>query len=244
MIDLFCIFTTGGLILWYKTFVDQKFEGLINNLIRTVLLDEKKNQDYAVFSGTVMRWRINNEAGLIFVVAYQESYSVLYVDQLLEYVVNDFIKNQISHLKRLGKFYLETPNYTDSFMNLLKKWEKYCADKLASGRDSNIYKSKSTREKSSKKTNDKENTPNNDRKYLEDNEEEVNTFDVNKSTTPNNSSSTKVNPNIPLKKQMSRTSAPNSKKEVKPALKKGKESRVWTNEFQEATKDNMNKLEQ
>jgi hypothetical protein len=130
MIDLFCIFTTGGLILWYKSFVGSKFESLINMLIKNILLDEKRNQEYYVNNGNVMRWRIINDASLIFVVTYQESFNVLYVDQLLDLVVKDFTESSLDSLKMNEKIYLEGPNYTETFMNLLKKWEKYCQDKL------------------------------------------------------------------------------------------------------------------
>lgn len=130
MIDLFCIFTTGGLILWYKTFVGIKFENIINNLIRNILLDQKRNQDYHNVNGTIMRWKVVNESGLIFLVAYQEAYGVLYVDQLLDFVTKDFLNSFNKNLKKNGKLYLETAGYSESFMELLKKWEKFCKDKL------------------------------------------------------------------------------------------------------------------
>ncbi len=130
MIDLFCIFTTGGLILWYKTFVVIKFENLINNLIRNILLDQKRNQDYHNVNGTILRWKVVNESGLIFLVAYQEDYGVLYVDQLLDLVSKDFLNNFNKNLKKNGKLYLERANYLEAFMDVLKKWEKFCKDKL------------------------------------------------------------------------------------------------------------------
>ena len=130
MIDLFCIFTTGGLILWYKTFVGNKFENLLNMLIKNILLDEKRNQEFYAFNGSIMRWRIMNDAGIVYVVCYQESYNVLYVDQLLDVVVKDFTENYINNIKKLGKLYLDRPDYNDSFIQLLKKWEKYCQEKL------------------------------------------------------------------------------------------------------------------
>jgi len=41
MLDFFCIFTTGGVVLWYKAFFGElKFE-LINVFIRNILLQEK-----------------------------------------------------------------------------------------------------------------------------------------------------------------------------------------------------------
>jgi signal recognition particle receptor subunit alpha len=130
MIDLFCIFTTGGLILWYKSFVSKEFTDLINLLIKNILLDEKRTQEFYLHAGNVMRWKVINNAGLIFVVSYQESYNVLYVDILLDLIVKDFTENHLNNLKKNGKVYLEGPNYNEAFLQHLKKWERYCQDKL------------------------------------------------------------------------------------------------------------------
>jgi hypothetical protein len=130
MIDLFCIFSTGGLILWYKSFVSSEFADLINLLIKNILLDEKRTQEFYLHNGNVMRWKVINNAGLIFVVSYQESYNVLYVDVLLDLVVKDFTENHLASLKKKGKIYLESPNYSETFVQLLKKWERYCQEKI------------------------------------------------------------------------------------------------------------------
>ena len=76
-----------------------------------------------------MKWKVNNETGLIFLVAFREDYGVLYVDQLLEFVHKDFT-HQNKAIKRSGKLYLETVNYEDNFMDMLRKWEKFCKEKL------------------------------------------------------------------------------------------------------------------
>ena len=68
MIDFFCIFSTGGLILWFKQFAIFNVD-LINNLIRNILMDEKRNQDYYTVDGIVMRWKVVNDKGLIFTVS-------------------------------------------------------------------------------------------------------------------------------------------------------------------------------
>ncbi len=68
MIDFFCIFSTGGLILWFKQFVPFNVD-LINLLIRNILMDEKRNQDYYTVDGVVMRWKVVNDKGLIFTVS-------------------------------------------------------------------------------------------------------------------------------------------------------------------------------
>ena len=134
MIDLFCIFTTGGLIIWSKVFAKFKYESILNELIKTILIDEKNTQEYYIpttVSNIILRWKVLNEAELIFVVAYQQSYNILYSDKLLDIVVRDFKDNTLPQLKRHNNIYIETPNitqYTDTFMKLLRKWEQYCQD--------------------------------------------------------------------------------------------------------------------
>ena len=136
MIDLFCIFTTGGLILFYKTFFTSKnYSTIINDLIKTILMDEKRNQDLYMpqnGNGLILRWKILNEKGLIFVVAYQQTYGVLYSDVLLEKVLKDFKENQINKLKHSNNVYFMLPenDYNNNFMKILKNWENYCNNKI------------------------------------------------------------------------------------------------------------------
>ena len=112
MIDLFCIFTTGGLILWSKSFVTGDFSSILNDLIKTILMDEKRTQDYYMpvkGNGIILRWRILNESGLIFVVAYQQSFNVLYTDKLLDLIMKDFITNQLPSLTFSGNIFYTLP---------------------------------------------------------------------------------------------------------------------------------------
>ena len=129
MYDLFCIFTTGGLILWYKHMLpDFKFE-VVNNLIKTILLDEKRTIDSFKQNDTILKWKILNDLGLIFLVAYKEAYNLLYVDQLLDLASKDFSLKTLSNLKRVGDVYTDCPNYSENFTNLLKKWQQFCLEK-------------------------------------------------------------------------------------------------------------------
>ena len=136
MIDLFCIFTTGGLILWSKSFVSFDFSEILNDLIKTILMDEKKTQDFYIpvkGKGIILRWKIFNKSGIIFVVAYQQSFNVLYTDKLLDIVMNDFIKDRLPSLKHENNILYKLPEeteYTQKFIILLKGWENYCKDKL------------------------------------------------------------------------------------------------------------------
>lgn len=91
-------------------------------------MDEKKNLDLFKEKGVITRWKVINEAGLIFVVSYQESFSVLYTDQLLEMVAREFMTNFYNKLNKIGKVFIENPNFKDNFHIVLKKWEKSCKD--------------------------------------------------------------------------------------------------------------------
>lgn len=136
LLDFFCIFSTGGLILWYKQFVQTRLDTFLNYLIKSILLNQKRNLDYCVEKGTVLRWKIADEQGLIFVAAYQESYSVLYVDKLVEMVMTDFVKSIYPSLPREGTVILDNTNYSQQFMEILGIWENSC-NKLLEGGEQN-----------------------------------------------------------------------------------------------------------
>lgn len=129
MIDFFCIFTTGGLLLWAKHFFDVKIEQYINNLIKSILLEEKRTQEFLNINGTILRWKVINEQGLIFAVGYNQSFNLLYTDYLLDLVAKDFTVNQLPSITKKGKVYLENPKYNERFLEILKRWEKYCSEK-------------------------------------------------------------------------------------------------------------------
>ena len=141
MIDLFCIFTTGGLILWSKSFVSFDFSEILNDLIKTILMDEKKTQDFYIpvkGNGIILRWKIFNKSGIIFVVAYQQSFNVLYTDKLLDIVMNDFIKDSLPSLNHENNIFFKLPDekeYTQKFLTLLKGWENYCKNKVSNKKE-------------------------------------------------------------------------------------------------------------
>ena len=165
MIDLFCIFTTGGLILWSKSFVSGDFSSILNDLIKTILMDEKKTHDYYIpvkGNGVILRWRIVNESGLIFVVAYQQTFNVLYTDKLLDLVMKDFITNQLPLLKHSNNIFYSLPEikgYNETFKSLLIKWENYCKN-VVENKSNNLNNSKTVIQ------NNNFNTPNIDSKII------------------------------------------------------------------------------
>lgn len=130
MIDLICIFTAGGLILWYKAFVSDNFENAMNKLIKDILLDQKRNQDSLYEKGRVLKWKVNNETGIIFLVGFREEYGVLYVEQLLDFVSKDFMSHSFVKINKIGKLFLESFEYEENFKEILRKWENFCKEKL------------------------------------------------------------------------------------------------------------------
>ena len=137
MIDLFCIFTTGGLILWSKSIVSSNdFKSLLNGLIKSSLMDEEKTQEYYMplnGNGIILRWRILNEFSLIFVVVYQQSFNILYTDKLLDLVVKNFKANQLPLLNHNQNIFFSLPDektYIKTILPLLNKWENYCKNEI------------------------------------------------------------------------------------------------------------------
>lgn len=135
LLDFFCIFSTGGLILWIKQYVNCKFESYINYLIKTILLDDKRTIDSLSMNGTILRWKISDEFKLVFLVAYQEAYSLLYVDKLLSSILTDFTRNEIKNLNynKIDNLYNDSYDYSKRFSFLLDNWENDCNKMLEGG---------------------------------------------------------------------------------------------------------------
>ena len=70
MIDVVCIFTTGGVLLFYKAFVGLKFDP-IDLFIKNVLVQERTSDKEYVCDPYTIKWRQNNNLGLIIAAAYK-----------------------------------------------------------------------------------------------------------------------------------------------------------------------------
>ena len=231
MIDLFCIFTTGGLILWSKSFVSFDFSEILNDLIKTILMDEKKTQDYYIpvkGNGIIIRWKIFNESGIIFVVVYQQNFNILYTDKLLDIVMKDFIKNQLPSLNHQKNIFYNLPEqkaYTTTFFSLLDKWEKFTKNEIKN-KSLNNYVPKSKSENLST-----DNTPSS------------------KSTLLASSSTTQtpmpgmVGQNFVLrrKKQDYKNSSSKNKDTKKNKNKNNKEKRIWNDGLEKVNKETIEK---
>lgn len=223
LLDFFCIFTTGGLIIFHKKFVTSKFETLINYLIKTILLDQKRNQESLLVSGTMLRWKISDEKKLVFVAGYQEAYSLLYIEKLILMVMNDFIKKEYDCINVNNGLVCEEYDYTKKFMTIINQWMTECEKAFEGGEKAKgVFKKEKEKEKEKNKSVDNKNNKI---------EKDVKQEDRVKSQGPETrlSGGNILNNNIPKNIQAKRGSKLNKEKESEKETEKpkGKEKTVW-----------------
>jgi len=90
MLDLFTIFSKGGFVLWCFQGTSQSFTSSVNALIKTVILQERGGLESFTHDALAMKYRLDNEFELVFVVAYQKFLQLSYVDKLLNDIQIEF----------------------------------------------------------------------------------------------------------------------------------------------------------
>jgi signal recognition particle receptor subunit alpha len=91
MIDCVTVATKGGLVLWKAT--DFPIGGEpINALIKNVLLEDRLSEKSYNYEKYTLKWTLENDLNLIFVVVYQKLIQLLYVEELLDLVKQKFIE--------------------------------------------------------------------------------------------------------------------------------------------------------
>uniref|UniRef100_A0A0G4HDE6 SRP54-type proteins GTP-binding domain-containing protein n=1 Tax=Chromera velia CCMP2878 TaxID=1169474 RepID=A0A0G4HDE6_9ALVE len=93
MIDAVVIFTKGGLILWsYYLLKSVDARAIVDELVKTVLLEERTGETAKkIDDKTNVKWKLVNDLGLIFVVAYQGILPVEYLESLLNLCKSEFV---------------------------------------------------------------------------------------------------------------------------------------------------------
>ncbi|XP_033209961.1 signal recognition particle receptor subunit alpha homolog isoform X2 [Belonocnema kinseyi] len=98
MLDLFTIFSKGGIVLWYFQSTSQIFTPSVNALIRSVILQERTGNHSYEHDSLRLQYKLDNEFELIFVVAYQKILQLSYVDKFLNDIHLEFrdrFKNEL-----------------------------------------------------------------------------------------------------------------------------------------------------
>lgn len=119
MLDHLAIFTRGGLVLW--TFQLSALKGSpIDALVQTCLLQERSGETFFHYGkdagAYTLKWTFHNELGLVFVAVYQRILQLLYVDEILSSV-----KQEFTSLFKPGK--CAYPEFDDTFQQLLLEAE-------------------------------------------------------------------------------------------------------------------------
>jgi len=102
----------------------EAFTPTVNNLIKSVLLQERATVDRYWENGQLaLRYKLDNEFELVFVVAYQKMLPLSYLDKLLDEIqlrFRDMFKDNLSS----GKYFGDYSNFTDTFNTVLAAVEE------------------------------------------------------------------------------------------------------------------------
>uniref|UniRef100_A0A1B0DFG1 SRP54-type proteins GTP-binding domain-containing protein n=1 Tax=Phlebotomus papatasi TaxID=29031 RepID=A0A1B0DFG1_PHLPP len=90
MLDLFTIFTKGGIVLWCFRGTNEIFAPSVNALIRSVILQERTGKNAFDHNGLTLQYKLDNEFELVFVVAFQKILQLGYVDKFLSDIHLEF----------------------------------------------------------------------------------------------------------------------------------------------------------
>eukprot|EP00271_Cylindrocystis_brebissonii_P011620 TRINITY_DN29498_c0_g1_i1.p1 TRINITY_DN29498_c0_g1~~TRINITY_DN29498_c0_g1_i1.p1 ORF type:complete len:700 (-),score=166.60 TRINITY_DN29498_c0_g1_i1:365-2464(-) len=127
MLDNFSIFTRGGLVLWTSIHLSNLKGSPVDALIQTCLLQERSGEasfqhgkDAAAYT---LKWTFHNELGLVFVAVYQRILQLLYVDELLALVKQEFTSGTFF---RPGKY--DYPEFGETYSRLLLESEERAKD--------------------------------------------------------------------------------------------------------------------
>jgi len=111
MLDFFTIFSKGGILLFcFKGMgLDEKdwesFVRTVNSLNKTVFLQEKSDKKNVFESGSLaLRYKLDNEFELVFVVGYQKMLPLNYLDKLLDEIQLRFRDKYAQDLKESDLF--------------------------------------------------------------------------------------------------------------------------------------------
>ncbi|VDN01141.1 unnamed protein product [Thelazia callipaeda] len=125
MIELFTIFGKGGIVLWCFQESGHLFTDSINQLIREVLMQGRGNTTLFKHNDVTIKYKLDNEFELVFLVVYQSAIQLSYADQLLSDVhkkFRDMYKNVLSDNKFLFLSTVRTyRQFTDVFQNIYRE---------------------------------------------------------------------------------------------------------------------------
>ncbi|KAM7413451.1 hypothetical protein PAMA_020714 [Pampus argenteus] len=128
MLDFFTIFSKGGIVLWcfQGAGVTESFTGPVNALIRSVILQERSGNNSFTHEALSLKYKLDNEFELIFVVGFQKILTLTYVDKFIDDVQLYFRDRYKNELEQKGALKLLSNNFEfgDDFKRLLREAEE------------------------------------------------------------------------------------------------------------------------
>ncbi|XP_028931690.1 signal recognition particle receptor subunit alpha [Ornithorhynchus anatinus] len=125
MLDFFTIFSKGGLVLWCFQGVSDSCTGPVNALIRSVLLQERGGNNSFTHEALTLKYKLDNQFELVFVVGFQKILTLTYVDKLIDDVhrlFRDKYRTEIQQRSALSLLH-GTFDFQDDFLRLLREAE-------------------------------------------------------------------------------------------------------------------------
>ncbi|XP_076620734.1 signal recognition particle receptor alpha [Colletes latitarsis] len=123
MLDLFTIFSKGGIVLWCFQSTSQIFAPSVNALIRSVILQERTGNHTFEYDSLRLQYKLDNEFELVFVVAYQKILQLSYIDKFLNDIHLEFrdrFKNELERSQWFCNF-----NFQNNYENVLAMAEQW-----------------------------------------------------------------------------------------------------------------------
>ncbi|XP_060804133.1 signal recognition particle receptor subunit alpha homolog [Amyelois transitella] len=125
MLDLFSIFSKGGIVLWCFQSTSDIFTPSVNALIRSVILQERTGNNTFNHNALTLQYKLDNEFELVFVVAYQRILQLSYVDKFLNDIHLEFrdkYKNELQGAQHIMDFDFKTT--FDKILKGCEVWAK------------------------------------------------------------------------------------------------------------------------
>ncbi|GFO45885.1 signal recognition particle receptor subunit alpha-like [Plakobranchus ocellatus] len=136
MLDFFTIFSKGGIVLWCFQGTSQLFTPSVNALIKSVILQERTGNNSFSHDALTLKYKLDNEFELVFVVAYQNILQLSYVDKFLTDIQLEFRERYrdvlLAGCMSWGSH--DFSGFSDAFMRTLKEKEEESKAEQKAGR--------------------------------------------------------------------------------------------------------------
>ncbi|CAG0917288.1 unnamed protein product [Notodromas monacha] len=142
MLDIFSIFTKGGIVLFCFNNLSNanhttQFATIVNNFVKTVLLQERTDKQALEHQGLRLQYKLDNEFELVFIVAYQKFLQLSYVDKFLDDIQLEFRDKFLNQLQNRA---LSGFDFQKEFQFILKDVEERTKEETKSSRPMKSYK--------------------------------------------------------------------------------------------------------